>query len=145
MAIFRRWSRTISVLVLALILITCYYFYQTEEPTSKPKIAIDDTQQNVIPVEIPDPSTWHQPTPSETYITYLPHSGFHNQRIELENALLLAAYLNRTLLLPSVYLGNSAMPWLRFEKMYERLLLQTKRGLDHCAKLPSDVHCHANA
>lgn len=73
----------------------------------------------------------------EKFIAYLPHSGFHNQRIELENAFLLANYLNRTLLLPPVYLWSLAMPWLRFDKCYERLLLQSKRGLGHCKNIPS--------
>ncbi|KAI9013943.1 hypothetical protein CLU79DRAFT_805673 [Phycomyces nitens] len=96
------------------------------------------TKSEPIPVDYPKPFETHQPTPDEKYIAYLPHSGFHNQRIELENALLLAAYLNRTLLLPPVFLGNPAMPWLRFEKLYERLLLQTKRGLEHCIDLKDD-------
>lgn len=90
---------------------------------------------NVLPVKFPTAFQYHKPTDNEKFITYLPHSGFHNQRIELENALLLSAYLNRTLLLPSVYLGNPAFPWLRFDKMYERLLLQTKNGLDYCSLL----------
>ncbi|ORZ05451.1 hypothetical protein BCR42DRAFT_428324 [Absidia repens] len=94
------------------------------------------SSSDVIPVEFPDPFTFHTPTADEKFLTYLPHSGFHNQRIELENALLLAFYLNRTLLIPDVYLGNPAMPWLRFDKMYERILLQTKRGLDHCPQIP---------
>lgn len=38
-------------------------------------------------------------------MSYMPHSGFHNQRIALENALTLAAILNRTLLLPPARLG----------------------------------------
>lgn len=37
---------------------------------------------------------------NEKYLTYLPHSGFNNQRIEMENALMLSFLLNRTLLLP---------------------------------------------
>lgn len=89
--------------------------------------------KDILPVEFPTAFQYHAPANNEKFITYLPHSGFHNQRIELENALLLASYLNRTLLLPSVYLGNPAFPWLRFDKMYERLLLQTKNGLDYCA------------
>jgi hypothetical protein len=75
--------------------------------------------------------------PDEKFITYLPHSGFHNQRIEFENAMLLANYLNRTLILPPVFLWSLAMPWLRFDKCYERLLLQSKNGLDHCKDIPS--------
>ncbi|OAQ26458.1 hypothetical protein K457DRAFT_79092, partial [Linnemannia elongata AG-77] len=65
------------------------------------------------------------------YITFLPHSGFHNQRTELENALLLARLLNRTLIMPKVYLGPP-MPWLTFPMLHSRLLYQTKIGLEHC-------------
>jgi hypothetical protein len=71
----------------------------------------------------------------EKFLSYLPHSGFHNQRIELENALLLAAYLNRTLLVPPVFLASPSMPWLRYDQLYERLLLQTKNGLENCVSL----------
>lgn len=102
---------------------------QQHKPSTKETL---EKEKKIIPVDFPDPFKFHTPTKGEKYITYLPHSGFHNQRIELENALLLAYYLNRTLLLPDVFLGNPAMPWLRFDKMYERILLQTKRGLDHC-------------
>ncbi|KAI7898375.1 CigA protein [Cokeromyces recurvatus] len=91
---------------------------------------------NPIPVIFPDPFQLHRPNvKTEKYLSYLPHSGFHNQRIELENALLLATYLNRTLLVPPVFLASPAMPWLRYEKLYERLLFQTKNGLDHCVKI----------
>ncbi|KAG0282026.1 hypothetical protein BGZ96_000900 [Linnemannia gamsii] len=72
--------------------------------------------------------------PSERYLAYLPHSGFHNQRITLENALLLANYLNRTLLVPPVFLGP-ATEWRPFDILLRRLLLQTKRGLDHCGRI----------
>lgn len=37
---------------------------------------------------------------SERYLSFLPHSGFHNQRIEFENAVVLAQLLDRTLLVP---------------------------------------------
>ncbi|KAG9070288.1 hypothetical protein KI688_009625 [Linnemannia hyalina] len=69
--------------------------------------------------------------PTTKYITFLPHSGFHNQRTELENALLLARLLNRTLIMPKVYLGPP-MPWLKFNLLHSRLLYQTKIGLEHC-------------
>ncbi|RUO96440.1 hypothetical protein BC936DRAFT_142036 [Jimgerdemannia flammicorona] len=42
----------------------------------------------------------------EKYLTYLPHSGFSNQRTELVNALLMANYLNRTLIVPPAFLGD---------------------------------------
>ncbi|RCH94625.1 hypothetical protein CU097_013427 [Rhizopus azygosporus] len=92
-------------------------------------------KDDIIPVAMPDPFELHKPDSTEKFITYLPHSGFHNQRISLENAFLLASYLNRTLLLPPVYLASPAFPWLRFDKMYERILLQTKNGIEYCGQL----------
>lgn len=108
------------------------------------KLEKDILNKEIIPVQFPEPFEIYNDKPTSTiskdekFITYLPHSGFHNQRIELENALLLANYLNRTLLLPNVYLGNPAFPWLRFDKMYERLILQTKNGLEYCSEMRPD-------
>ncbi|KAI9470613.1 MAG: hypothetical protein EXX96DRAFT_363145 [Benjaminiella poitrasii] len=45
----------------------------------------------------------------EKYITYLPHSGLHNQRIALINALILAKALNRTLLIPELNIGSATL------------------------------------
>lgn len=42
----------------------------------------------------------------EKFLAYMPHSGLSNQRGELENALILAFYLNRTLIVPPAFLGN---------------------------------------
>ncbi|KAG2171634.1 hypothetical protein INT43_008360 [Umbelopsis isabellina] len=42
----------------------------------------------------------------EKFLAYLPHSGLSNQRNELENALMLAIYLNRTLIVPPAFLGK---------------------------------------
>ncbi|CAO3616873.1 unnamed protein product [Cunninghamella blakesleeana] len=42
---------------------------------------------------------------SEKYLTYLPYSRFSNQRGILLNAILLAKYLNRTLVVPPLFLG----------------------------------------
>ncbi|KAG0168372.1 hypothetical protein DFQ28_004901 [Apophysomyces sp. BC1034] len=41
----------------------------------------------------------------EKYVTYLPYSRFSNQRSTLLNAALLAKYLNRTLVVPPMFLG----------------------------------------
>ncbi|GAA5932367.1 hypothetical protein JCM3775_001204 [Rhodotorula graminis] len=43
--------------------------------------------------------------PDARYLGFLPHSGFHNQRIALQNALLLGKVLNRTVLVPPVWIG----------------------------------------
>lgn len=43
----------------------------------------------------------------EKFITFLPHSGLHNQRIGLINAMILAKSLDRTLILPDMNIGNA--------------------------------------
>ncbi|GAA5908433.1 uncharacterized protein JCM6883_005545 [Sporobolomyces salmoneus] len=48
--------------------------------------------------------------PSVKYLSFENHSGFHNQRKSLVNALVLARLLNRTLLLPPARLGTP-QPW----------------------------------
>jgi hypothetical protein len=79
----------------------------------------------------PPPS--FQLDPSERYLTYLSHSGFHNQRISLENALTLSWLLNRTLILPPIRLTLSrALRYLEFDKLRRHLLGSTKLGLHHC-------------
>lgn len=90
-------------------------------------------------------------TQDERYMAYFPHSvrielnlystlqlkiafvaqGYHNQRISLENALVLAKMLNRTLLIPPVWLGH-AIPYIAFDKMYHRVMEANKNGLEHC-------------
>ncbi|GJN87780.1 hypothetical protein Rhopal_000735-T1 [Rhodotorula paludigena] len=65
------------------------------------------------------------------YLAYSPHSGYHNQRISLENALTLAYLLKRTLLLPPVWLGH-AIPYISFSKLQRRLEMASKEGLEHC-------------
>ncbi|WAQ87119.1 hypothetical protein PtA15_8A20 [Puccinia triticina] len=65
------------------------------------------------------------------YLSYLPHSGFHNQRIALENALTLAKVLNRTLIIPPCILGT-AIPWVEFDKLLNRLRTISSIGFDDC-------------
>ncbi|RIB15515.1 hypothetical protein C2G38_2018021 [Gigaspora rosea] len=59
----------------------------------------------------------------EEYITYLPHSGFSNQRIELENAIFLAWFLNRTLIIPPIlfFEGDATSMWLPYDELYNFL------------------------
>ncbi|GAA5979005.1 hypothetical protein JCM5350_004202 [Sporobolomyces pararoseus] len=63
------------------------------------------------------------------YLAYSPHSGYHNQRISLENALTLAFLLDRTLLLPPIWLGH-AIPYISFDKLQRRLEMASKSGLE---------------
>lgn len=75
-----------------------------------------------------------------TYLAYLPHSGLHNQRIALENALTLARLLNRTLLVPPARLGPKTLRYVRSSTLARMLRLSDKRrGRDHCAYIPVDV------
>lgn len=55
------------------------------------------------------------------FLTYLPHSGFNNQRIALENAILLAYILNCTLVAPPVRLGKP-LPYRPFDILENQLI-----------------------
>ncbi|GAA5875002.1 hypothetical protein JCM8547_002146 [Rhodosporidiobolus lusitaniae] len=81
----------------------------------------------------PSPSSYltTPPSPSERFLAYSPHSGYHNQRISLENALTLAFLLKRTLLVPPVWFGH-AIPYISFDKLQRRLEMASKEGLEHC-------------
>ncbi|CAG8523221.1 11314_t:CDS:2 [Paraglomus occultum] len=71
--------------------------------------------------------------PGEKYLTYLPHSQFNNQRISLENALMLAYYTNRTLILPPLILGAHKVAWLPFQQLYNSLqALKKRRSREKC-------------
>ncbi|GJJ72194.1 hypothetical protein EMPS_04551 [Entomortierella parvispora] len=100
--------------------------------TTKPASEPPSEAPSEAPSELPsEPAYDIDKDPTTKFLTFLPHSGFHNQRTELENALLLARLLNRTLIMPKVYLGPP-MPWLVFRHLHSRLLYQNKIGLDHC-------------
>ncbi|KAM0751530.1 hypothetical protein T439DRAFT_300452 [Meredithblackwellia eburnea MCA 4105] len=75
-----------------------------------------------------------KPTAEERFLIYSPHSGYHNQRISLENAFTLAFILKRTLVLPPVWLGH-AIPYVQFDKLQRRLQTATKDGLERCKEI----------
>jgi len=60
-------------------------------------------------------------TPDDKFLSYLPHSGFHNQLIALENTLVPARLLNRTLLVPPVRFGPRAIPYRNFTVLQRML------------------------
>ncbi|GAA5930403.1 hypothetical protein JCM1841_006847 [Sporobolomyces salmonicolor] len=99
-----------------------------------------DTRPIDVPVRRSSPSPLVI-DPSERFLAYSPHSGYHNQRISLENALTLAFLLKRTLLLPPVWLGH-AIPYISFDKLQRRLEMASKTGLERCVPFgdgsPSD-------
>lgn len=74
------------------------------------------------------------PDPSERYLAYAPHSGFHNQRIAFINALTLAKLLNRTLLVPPVILGD-VVPWAQSANLRGMLEVAEKAPFRECETL----------
>ena len=70
--------------------------------------------------------------PTALYLTYLPHSGFHNQRISLENAFVLAALLNRTLIIPPARLSSNSIPYLPTRKLVSVIESSNDPALKPC-------------
>ncbi|KAI1316592.1 hypothetical protein EDD11_009717 [Mortierella claussenii] len=81
------------------------------------------------------------PTEGEKFLAYLPHSGFHNQLITLENALRLAAYLNRTLLLPPLYLSHKrqALLWKEPPVLLQQWADRNRTDVDYCREIDPTV------
>lgn len=96
---------------------------------SAPSPPIRPFDISVRPTSVPIP-----PSSNEKFLAYSPHSGYHNQRISLENALTLAFMLRRTLLLPPVWLGH-AIPYISFDKLQRRLQMANKAGLERCREM----------
>lgn len=80
----------------------------------------------------PPPPSHPKLDPSKSYLSYLPHSGFHNQRIALENALTLSALLNLTLIVPPVRLGARPLTYAKFGILEAWWRGAGKEGLAHC-------------
>ncbi|KAJ3550192.1 hypothetical protein NM688_g5100 [Phlebia brevispora] len=75
--------------------------------------------------------------PEEQFIAYLPHSGFHNQRIAFENALVLSRLLNRTLLVPPVRLGKPLF-YAPYDILKEMLVNTSKLEIPQCKQSTPD-------
>ncbi|KAI9257409.1 hypothetical protein BY458DRAFT_518855 [Sporodiniella umbellata] len=56
----------------------------------------------------------------EKFVTYYPHSGLHNQRLALINALVLAKALDRTLIVPETNVGQ-AVAWNEADRAEHRM------------------------
>ncbi|CAG8606479.1 22130_t:CDS:1 [Cetraspora pellucida] len=94
--------RHASIFFLFIILLTTFYFIGHEQPLNKFNNSSDC---------------------QEKYLTYLPHDGFNNQRIELENAIFLAWFLNRTLIIPPILFFNGVAPIISqpYDELYNLL------------------------
>lgn len=93
---------------------------------SSPHVAI------LTRITSPSQTVSYTPALTDRYLTWLPHSGFHNQRVSLENALIMARMLNRTLIIPPIRLGK-VIRYGDFDKLHRHIALSTKIGLEHCA------------
>lgn len=129
----------VLVFLLAAACLTCfgtaYYLFTTrwESHAINPRPAPTDQQTQVVPYN-PDSDI-----PDGRFLAYLPHSGFHNQRIAFENALVLARLLNRTLLVPPIRLGDKPLRYVNFDALYQYHTLSGKYGLSHCSLVPTYV------
>ncbi|KAI0630084.1 hypothetical protein C8Q77DRAFT_1038319, partial [Trametes polyzona] len=142
-------EKQIAVLIIVLLtaglasLCTAYYLFVVAS-----RMSTGSTSELVQPpnlqanLDIPPPRLNNPVRPghqsydaTDRYLAYLPHSGFHNQRIALENALTLARILNRTLLLPPVRLGEP-LSYAPFDDLYQMFADSGKEDLQHCVQQP---------
>lgn len=98
------WATCLATLVLTLFLVVY---------TSSQSMSVQ-LRFNITPVQPLKQQTSLTTTKQEKFITFLPHSGLHNQRIGLINAMILAKALDRTLILPEINIGK-AVPWKTFD------------------------------
>ncbi|KAF8835505.1 hypothetical protein BDN67DRAFT_998669 [Paxillus ammoniavirescens] len=121
---------------------TAYYLFTTRwnsQPLSLHVPAADDIIQVALFDESDALLEQLRADPTAMYLAYLPHSGFHNQRISFENALVLSRLLNRTLLVPPIRLGSKTIRYVQFDKLRHFLTLGGKEGLKHCVDVPKDI------
>ncbi|CDH60249.1 hypothetical protein RO3G_13655 [Lichtheimia corymbifera JMRC:FSU:9682] len=110
---------------------------EQQQPTPTPPIEQEQQQQQQ------DAPSYD---PDEKFITFFTHSGFQNQLIQVENGILLAWYLNRTLILPRALLGE-AFGWSYFGKLHLEHMLHdpvkendsTMPATDICEFLADDL------
>ena len=130
------------VVLLAFASISCfgmaYYLFVTRWDARAPSVRPSANQHlQVVPVESFSPQI--PGGPDEKFLAYLPHSGFHNQRIAFENSLVLARLLNRTLLAPPIRLATKPLHYLKFDALYHTIALSNKLGLRHCSQVPLHI------
>ncbi|CAG8519996.1 4320_t:CDS:2 [Dentiscutata erythropus] len=76
----------------------------------------------------------------EKYLTYLPHDGFNNQRIALENSIFLAWFLNRTLIIPPLVFFEGVKPHIsrsfnERSKFLSQFIHPNKNQFKHCKSI----------
>jgi hypothetical protein len=111
---------SLVLLPLTLSAFTLTVLFARTRPLPYPTIIRDTSshvQIDLIPDKLDKPVVDNDNT---KYLAYLPHSGFANQRTELVNAVTLAMHLNRTLLIPPLFLGH-VEGWQGEGKLWETL------------------------
>ncbi|ORX59627.1 hypothetical protein DM01DRAFT_1282145 [Hesseltinella vesiculosa] len=107
--------------------------YQDDVATDPP--TLEDTLADLAP----PPSAPSPPlNPDEKYLAFFTHSGFQNQLIQVENGILLAWYLNRTLILPKAILGE-VFGWSPMSKLQLEHQLRDQRTSPSCTEYASQI------
>ncbi|KAF9953268.1 hypothetical protein BGZ72_005536 [Mortierella alpina] len=105
----------------------------TASPTTPPKelVELDGNKEHRAFLTMFPP---RPPQDGERFLGYLPHSGFHNQLVTLENAIRLAAYLNRTLLLPPLHLSRKrqALVWKEPSVVLQQWADRNRTAVEYC-------------
>lgn len=125
----RRWFRTFLLAIVVTLLLFLWLDSFTISVSEPQKYDTDDMTFTWTGAENP-----HSIRSSEysRFLAYLPHSGFHNQRIELENAIVISIILNRTLVLPLARLGENPLPYKPFDELFQKYSFSDKSWLSHC-------------
>ncbi|TNY21557.1 hypothetical protein DMC30DRAFT_197178 [Rhodotorula diobovata] len=111
----------------------------SEKPTSTSTTVAPTLNVNPFPHPAPrDPKVASQ----MRYLAFENHSGFHNQRKSLVNALVLAQLLNRTLLIQPARLG-SPVPWEFDPKFRVAFSERCKAGLEPDKPIATLSNAHA--
>ncbi|GAA6017515.1 hypothetical protein JCM10207_008253 [Rhodosporidiobolus poonsookiae] len=97
---------------------------------------VESFRLNVRPVPRPPPRD-AKVASEMRYLSFNQHSGFHNQRKSIVNALTLAALLNRTLLLPPARLGD-ALAWSTDKDLNQRIVTSERKHLDGTCRGPDN-------
>ncbi|RIA95679.1 hypothetical protein C1645_757003 [Glomus cerebriforme] len=123
--------------IIVLTLFLTFYTFSTEiliitAPT--PSTTTTTTNNNTISdsINITFPSDSNE----EKFLTYLPHSGFHNQHGALMNSIMMAYLTNRTLILPPVlvyYYPSFNDFYTLYDKLNKTIKIKTYR-MNHCSE-----------
>lgn len=114
-----------------------YYLFTTRwDARNNLRNPADDNVQ-VVPFDSFQRSSRESHPSDEKFLSYLPHSGLHNQRIALQNAIVLGALTNRTVLVPPIRLGSKPLRYVRSDSLRRDLATSGKTGLRHCSQIRS--------